>query len=174
MSKPTDVEIFNDIVDSTTTTGYSYRNRNDIKPPKAFPVTSSPPRSRSTKRITKGYKTTSTVTMPAKLNTNHVPKPESPAPRITTEQNAAIRALRLEARRSAKSTPYVPKPRVRKDKVSAMNRRSRSPESVQILTFTEEHVEDVVRGAQAGGWLARGYRWYTSLVGSSVFTPIGT
>lgn len=44
--------------------------------------------------------------------------------------------------------------------------------AAQFLTFAEECVsgsED--EGVEEGGWMGKGYRWYTSLVGFSVFTP---
>lgn len=99
----------NDVTATATTdassqkaTSYSYRNRDDIKTPTAFPVAFSPLRVRSTKRINRGYKTTATVKMPTKVKRDNVSKTWSPSMGMTAEQKAAIRAARLEARRLAK------------------------------------------------------------------------
>jgi len=83
-------------------TNYSYRPRNDIKTPPAFPVAFSPLRNRSTKRTNRGYKDTATVKMPVKVKRDNVSKTWSPATKMTAEQEAGIRAVRLEARRLAK------------------------------------------------------------------------
>lgn len=82
--------------------GPSLRNRSAIKAPPAFPVAFSPLRERSTKRGNKGWKTTSTVTMPARVQDGRVSKTESSSNKVTDEQKAAIRAIRLEARNFAK------------------------------------------------------------------------
>lgn len=83
-------------------TKYPYRNRADIKRPTAFPVAFSPLRNRSTKRTSRGYKTTATVKMPVKVNSDHVSKTWDRSAKMNAEHKAAMRAVRLEARRMAK------------------------------------------------------------------------
>lgn len=113
--------------------------------------------------------------MPTKYTSHRVHKADHYADskaRATSEEKAADRAARLEARRLAKLTQYVPKARTKRNQVGS-GREDKSVEpATQVLTFTEEHTrlggDDVV---EEGGWLGKGYRWYTSLVGFSVFTP---
>lgn len=158
MANRTSSEAFTNIISTSiatasTTTGYSYRPRTALNPPNPYPPASSPPRHRSKK----SHKPTPTAPTPR----NRISKPTTPSLNMTAEQKAAIRALRHETRQCAKMTPYVPKPRTK-------TKKTKVSKPAQVLTFTEERVKTV---ANDGGWVAKGYRCYTSLVGFSVFTP---
>jgi len=108
MTEPSNNSLFNNNTttarnaSATRSTTYSYRNRDSIKTPPAFPVAFSPLRIRSTKRVTKGYKTTATVTMPVKVKSDGVTNSKSSSTAMTAEEKAAIRAVRLAARSAAK------------------------------------------------------------------------